>query len=139
MIERAAKLEAAGASLMEIGTAIGLTESGAHMLLRRARLDGRLPPRSPTWKKTTRRGKATLAKVLALDTAGHTRREIAEEIGLTYSRVSQILSKAGRKIPSGSRTVLRSSGGWPRCGRPMPPKPPPKRKKPGDARGAWRW
>jgi transposase len=103
-IEIAAAMERDGASLAEIGKAIGLTESAAHKLLHRARQDGRLPPRLAKKKRAEgRRAKAIRLRVLELDDTGHTRQEIATLTGLTYSYTCGLLSQAGRKLPPGVR------------------------------------
>jgi transposase len=105
LVEQAAALEAEGASMETIGNVLGMKANTVWALLKRARQDGRLPPRQGKRKRPNKKGAATRARVLALDETGRSRREIADEVGLAYHYVSQILGKAGRKLPPGYRSA----------------------------------
>jgi DNA-binding CsgD family transcriptional regulator len=97
MIERAAAMEARGASLAEIGETIGLTPSGAHKLLQRAREDGRLSAS----ELRPRQQAATLIRekqAAALADAGHTRTEIATALGITINSVRRLVRRTGRRV-----------------------------------------
>jgi len=95
MIEQAAAMEAAGASRAEIGEAVGLSPSGAHMLLKRARQDGRLPASGLRHRQQA----VTLVRettAAALADAGKTRAEIAAEFGIAVTSVGRQAGPYGR-------------------------------------------
>jgi orotate phosphoribosyltransferase-like protein/transposase len=102
IIERAAAMQAEGASWAEIGAAIGRSALTAGALVKRARQDGRLPPAPPEtmaerYRRVRKSATATRqARALALFDAGRTRQQIADALGLSAGWISALLRRAGR-------------------------------------------
>ena len=96
--------------------------SGAHRLLQRARLDGRLPPRVHK-SKVPNNIPARVRRAAALIEAGLSRRELAAALGVSYQSIYLTCANsiAGRRRRD--RPPKRNSAALRRCAPSAAPKP----------------
>jgi orotate phosphoribosyltransferase-like protein len=114
LLERVVAMRTSGATWGDIGAALNRDKTSIQTLVKRAQKDGRLTvelPRGHAGKFAAKK-----AKVLALHDQGHSRQQIASELGLSDRWVSQILRQAGRGRAPRARQLLERAAAMRQAG-----------------------